>query len=143
MTTCIIVANASDALIYETEQVKGGKFSLVEKFSHPESRAKGEDLNSDRPGHYQTDHGARSAYEKNDPKQVEAEKFCCELAHHAKKMFGCGKFDHLILVMPAHIHGFFMKHFTCKFSNIEHLSKDYTKLPMDELIEQIHANLMK
>ncbi len=143
MTTCIIVANASEASIYETEHVRGKKFTFIEKFEHPESRAKGEDLTSDKPGHYQTDHSARSAYEKSDPKQVEAEKFSCELAHHAKKMHGCNQFDHLILMMPAHIHGFFMKHFTCKFSNIEHVSKDYTKLSMDELIEQLHANLMK
>lgn len=143
MTTCIIVANASEASIYESENKHGNKLTLIEKFNHPDSRKKGEELTTDKSGHFQTDHGARSAYEKNNPKQVEAEKFSCELAHHAKKMHSSNQFDHLILVMPAHIHGFFMKHFTCGFSNIEHISKDYTKLPMDELKKQIDVHLTK
>lgn len=141
MTTCIIVANASEASIYEAKNERSNQYTLIEKFKHPASRKKGEELLADRPGHFQTNHDARSAYEKSDPKQVEAEKFSCELAHHAKKMHSSNQFNHLILIMPAHIHGFFMKHFTCGFSNIEYISKDYTKLPMDELIKQININL--
>lgn len=137
MTVWIIVANASAANIYETEHLKKGNYHLVETFQHPESREKGADLVSDRSGHFQTNTTARSAYENADPKKVEAERFICDMAHHVKHESDRNKFDELYLVMPAHIHGFFMKHFTSKFSNIQHISKDYTKHSVDELVKLI------
>ena len=50
--TWLIVANASQATVYETES-HPKTLKLLKEFLHPASRAKGVDLASDRPGHFQ------------------------------------------------------------------------------------------
>ena len=84
MKIWILVANASKANLYDGTALHTGKLELIEKLFHPESREKQLDLTSDRSGHFATDHKTRSAYEKEHPKDVEAEKFARELAHKLK-----------------------------------------------------------
>lgn len=133
MKTWILVADAARAFIYESEYPHHGDYQLVHRFHHDESRAKGEELLADRPGHFQTDHGARSSYEKSHPKEVEAEKFMTELAHyviHAKKE---KQFEDMITVVPAHLYGIFEKHVKDHVKITQHFSKDYTQEPLEHL----------
>ena len=74
MSACVVVTNASEARIFKAQNLRNGELELVKPLEHPASRAKNENINSDRPGHYQTDHSVRSAYEKKKPKQTLKEK---------------------------------------------------------------------
>lgn len=75
----IMVANAAVARVFSYQAQE--EFSLVKEFSHPESRQKGSDLVSDRPGHSEGKGGGNGAFvPSNNPKQIEAERFAHELA---------------------------------------------------------------
>jgi protein required for attachment to host cells len=74
-----MVANASAARVFSYQAHE--EFNLVKEFNHPESRLKGSDLVSDRPGHSEGKGGGHGAFvPSNDPKQIEAERFARELA---------------------------------------------------------------
>ena len=75
----VMIANAGGARVfrYQTQE----EFSLVKEFSHPQSRQKGSDLVSDRPGHSEAKGGGHGAFiPSNGPKQIEAQRFASELA---------------------------------------------------------------
>ena len=77
--TLVMVANASAARVFSYQAHE--EFSLLNEFSHPESRQKGSDLVSDRPGHSEGKGGGHGAFvPSNNPKQNESERFARELA---------------------------------------------------------------
>ena len=77
--TLVMIANASAARVFGYQAHE--EFSLLKEFSHPESRQKGSDLVSDRPGHNEGKGGGHGAFvPSNNPKQVESERFAHELA---------------------------------------------------------------
>jgi len=139
MAICILVASASEACFYSSENQRFNELSLVEKIEHPESRMKGSDLISDRPGHYQTDHQARSAYEKGDPKAIEAENFAIELANKLKDYFTHGNYESLMLVVLPHFYGVMKKHLHLSNVDIIHIPKDYTKLSLEALMDHLQV----
>lgn len=97
-TTWILVANAARARLYENTGIGKG-LGLLSEFDHPESRLKGSDLVSDRPGFMQSSgngHGARQP--ATDPKQNEAEHFAQEIARTLELGRGQNKYERLILV---------------------------------------------
>jgi hypothetical protein len=141
MSALILVANASEACLYTCKNLRTQPLSLVDELIHPESRQKGVDLISDRPGHYAVGSKARSAYEKSNPKEVEAERFICELASKFHDMVGAKKPDKAIVVMPAHLYGLFGKHFHGGAAELVHICKDYTKCKEDELLEHIRQHI--
>ncbi|MBU2545967.1 MAG: host attachment protein [Pseudomonadota bacterium] len=135
MTTWILVANASRAFLYETKYLRTELPHLLQSFKHPQSREKRQDLTADRPGHYQTSHSTRSAYEATtDPKRIEAENFSIELIKTFLNHGGQPAFTQLILVMPAHFYGLFKEHLNKKTPDlkINHINKDYTRLKIEE-----------
>ncbi|MBU1558347.1 MAG: host attachment protein, partial [Gammaproteobacteria bacterium] len=128
-------ANASRAFLYETKHLRTELPHLLQSFKHPQSRDKKHDLTADKPGHYQTSHTARSAYEsQTDPKKIEAKNFSMELAKTLLHNEGRPAFTQLILVMPSHFYGLFKEHFHCKTPDlkINHINKDYTRLKIEE-----------
>lgn len=133
MKTWILVADAARGFLYDAEYPHQGGYELCHTFHHDESREKGCDLNADRSGHYQTSHAARSTYEHTDPKDAEAEKFMCELAHYLIHERKQQKFEDLIVVMPAHLYGVFEKHAKKHLNIIQYVSKDYTQEPVENL----------
>ena len=144
MKTWILVANSSEAVLYEGENLRTDEMiTFVKRFSHQESREKGDELVCDRPGHFKTDHSARSAYEKNDPKDLEAENFARELI--ATLHLGCNthEFDHLVLVASPSFLGILQNIFSCKTPalKIDHIAKDYTQLTPGELIIKIREHI--
>jgi protein required for attachment to host cells len=141
MSTWMLVANASKADLYSFDNLCDDNLQLIKTFSHPESREKGSDLISDRPGHYQTDHSARSAYEKNDPKEIEAEKFAIELCKGLELDRTQNDYEKLIIVSSPRFYGLIQKHLSKHVPEVTHIPKDYTKCTIEELTKHIHEQL--
>jgi protein required for attachment to host cells len=139
--TWLVVANASQATIYQTEQ-RPKTLSLVKEMLHPPSREKGEQLASDRAGHYQgeavgmegTTHGAFN--EPTDPKSFEHERFASDLAKELEAGRTANSFKHLIIVASPHFHGLLNKSMNSHLGGMvtQHIQKDYTSLDQKELL---------
>lgn len=142
MKTWILVANSAEAKLLVTDNLRIGELELIRDFIHPESRKKISDLVSDRPGHYKTDASARSAFEKNDPKAIEVERFALQLTHELKAGLNKNQFKKILIVAPAHFYGLLKKHLHIPESLEEaHISRDYTKYTLQELHESLKKHL--
>lgn len=126
--TWVLVANASEAHLYATERI-GEEMSIRKDFAHPESRAKGSTLASDRPGASQgknSNVGTRG--DPEDPKHYEAERFASELADELDKGRTSKAYRRLVLVAAPHFHGLLKaqlnEHTLAMVEN--HINKDYT-----------------
>src|SRR3989304_2009389 len=135
--TWILVANAAEAKILTTDNLRVGELELVREFAHPESRKKASELMSDKPGHFKTDGNAHSAYSsKSDPKEVEAEHFAIQLAHELKASWDKNQYKKLIIVTSAHFYGLIKKHMHDNHAlEVIHILKDYTRYPISRLHE--------
>ena len=138
MAVCILVANASEAHLYETDNLRSKDLTLIKSLEHPESRAKGLDLISDRPGHYQTDHSARSAYEKSKPKDTAAENFAIELCKLLNLDRMHNTYKKLVVIAPPKFYGRMQKHLNKHVMEFIHIPKDYTKCKADEIAQHIY-----
>lgn len=140
----ILIANASNASIYSTDNLRDKKLALIAEFDHPESRMKAADLVTDQPGHYQGSDSKRGTYQAHtSPKESEIERFAIELAHKLEHARADNDYAKLLIVAPAHFQGILKKHLSNTTQDkIEYtFEKDYTKLPQRELIEQLHQQL--
>ena len=140
MKSWILVANSSQAKLYQSENLRAKELNLLQELNHPESREKGSELTSDRPGHYQTDHKARSSYEKSHPKQEEAESFAVELANLLQDGNNQNKFEKLIVYAAPKFCGMLKSHIHFKSNNCSYISQDYTKLIDRDLSEQLYKD---
>lgn len=138
-TTWVLVADASRARLYAQAEL-AGPLGLVQEFEHAESRMKGEQLASDRPGRIFRDGGGHGAYaEPSDPKAYEAQRFAQELAQILDKGRVTNSYQKLVVVAPPHFHGELNLHLNAhtreKISS--RIEKDYTQLPPKELAERM------
>jgi protein required for attachment to host cells len=134
-TTWIVVANSSTARIYENTGINKG-LHLINQMEHPESRMKGSDLVSDRPGHMQSvgnGHGARQ--QATDPKQNEAEHFALDLAKTLDHGRGEHKYERLIVVASNPFLGTLKSRLSNQVQALvsDAIEKDYTKATDKEL----------
>lgn len=134
-TIYVLVANASEARIFETTRL-GHNLKLLREFSHPESREKDSDLSADRPGRYQSRdeaHGAM-AY-PSTRKEVEKDHFAFELA----KALEQDGYDELVVIASPPFHALLDKHLSdhTKEKISYKVEKDYTKIPVKELISYL------
>ncbi|MDH4274432.1 MAG: host attachment protein [Gammaproteobacteria bacterium] len=141
-TTWILVANASEARLFESTKLSQG-IDLTKEFAHPESRAKGSTLASDRPGAFQSQGAHGSFAEPSDPKQYEAERFAKELAKELEAGRTANRYERLILVASPHFYGVLKGHLNSHLSAMVtiHISKDYTKLAAKEVLEHIREHV--
>ena len=97
-TQWIVVANASLARLYKRES-PGGALQVVSTMEHPESRAKGSRLASDRPGHEATDvsAGGNRFEPRTDPRRKEHRRFAREIAERLDDALAQGEFGSLAL----------------------------------------------
>ena len=79
--TWILVADSSRAALFSARKALS-PLEEIERFSHPECRAKNQDLASDRQG--RSSDNLRSLDYDIDPKRHEATLFAKELAEHLK-----------------------------------------------------------
>jgi len=133
--TWVLVANASKAHLYSTERL-GADMSILKEFSHPESRAKGVSLASDRPGSIQgrgSSMGTRG--DSVDPKDFEAERFAEELANELDKGRTTNAYRRLVLVAAPHFQGLLKAHLNGNTSAMveNNINKDFTAYNMREL----------
>lgn len=129
--TWIVVANASQAKLYENQGPKKG-LQLVKEMDHPESREKAANLVSDRIGNFQ---GSGSYAQPTDPKHHEMDRFASEIASELETGRVKNAFSRLVLVSSAPFIGRVKQHLTehVKGKISDMIEKDYTKLPVKDL----------
>lgn len=133
--TWILIANASEARIFSNNG-PGKGISLLKSYAHPESRGKGADLVSDRPGHNQAAGNGHGAYvQASNPKDNEAERFARELVSELDSGRTSNSFKKIALVSSPGFLGMLNSHLN---SNLEKLvssrvEKDYTKAKEQDL----------
>jgi protein required for attachment to host cells len=130
----ILVGDASEARLFETQKLRK-RWKLVREFFHPESRAKGNELLTDRLGR---------ADERGElPKDLEASRFVIELADFLKRSQGQELFDQLFLVGPPKFLGMLRGRLSPPVLHRlrDALDKDYAKLKPRELQSRLYEQL--
>ena len=142
--TWLLIANASEARLFETE-FRPKTLTLIQEIKHPESREKGADLASDKAGHYQGDAGTNgstqgSFNEASDPKEYEMERFASELVKQLDAGRTSNRYQHLIVASSPKFHGMLNKLMNTQVSKLvdKHINKDYTSFNERELLERIN-----
>lgn len=133
--TWILVANSSTARLYVNQGPKKG-LSKVRDFEHAESRGKGSELVSDRPGHNRGHGNGHGAFNPGmEPKQNEANHFAIELAKELEKGRAASHYQRLILVAAPAFMGMLNSHIGAHVKGLvtDSFEKDYTKANEKEL----------
>jgi protein required for attachment to host cells len=132
--TWVLVTDASRARIFEVNaRAKGWK--LVRELAHPESRAHGRDIVSDKAGHTNL-----SAMEPpTPPKEVEAEHFAGDLAAQLTRGLGPSGYSRLVLVAPPHFLGLLRARLPAQVQKrvSASLDKDYTLVEARDLPKRL------
>ena len=144
--TWILVANGSEARLFRsTSHITD--IELVDSFTHAESRMKGSELASDRPGHFMGDSGNGAAHgafnEPVDPKEYEKERFAINLAKTLDSARATNQYNNLIVVAPAQFRGMLNKHLSKHCSQLvsKQLDKDYTSVRELDMSETLRGQL--
>lgn len=135
MATWILICDASTGKLYKTPG-KVQKMFLVQEFEHPESRSKGTDLVSDRPGSTGGTAGMHGGNpSRSNPKEVEADHFAVEMARHLNKGHAENAYEHLIIVAPPQFLGLIKGHLNNGSKKLisQTLDKDFSHLKEREL----------
>lgn len=141
-TSWVVIANAAGARLYQRETVQN--LVLLETLEHDQSREKGSQLASDRPGHFQGKGNGRGAFvEETSPKEYEAQRFAQELADILDKARNEHKYSSLIIASSPHFHGLLNKKLNKHVSEMvkKHIEKDLSHVPEHELSEQLKLYL--
>ena len=138
----IVVANAAVARVFR--YLAQEEFSLVKEFSHPESRQKGSDLVSDRPGHSEGKGGGHGAFvPSNHPKQNEAERFARELAEWLDSERKQNSYKQAMLVADPGFLGLLNKSLNSQTMQLvfKTLDKDYSQVNERELPKMLDLRI--
>jgi len=145
MFTKILIANSSEALLYDAEKLRNEdltKDHLIKKILHPESRKKVVELIDGDKGKIQHDGATPNAYEgKHGPKEVEFERFALELVRTLPEIGKLSAKDKLLIVAPAHFYNLIAKHWHHKDVKIENLAKDYTRFTVKDISVALREHL--
>lgn len=138
-----VIANASRARVLE-ETDKPSHYTHVADLVHPQSRMKGEQLNSDRPGHVEgIGHGLGSAayLPRTDPRVREHGRFAREVAAVLNHGVAEGRCAGLVLVASDPFLGQLKTHLNTQSRKmlLRTLASDYTALRDDQLAARLHA----
>lgn len=148
MSTWLIVANSTEALIYDITQTAPhvSHHRPIKEFSHQESRLKTSDLMSDGAGRYQAQGGPKSSYEPStNAHEKEIQHFAKELAHYLDAERNQNHYKHLIICAGPHFHSLLnasMDKHTALLVK-KHIEKDYIPLPkaqLHEIVEKIYQD---
>lgn len=127
----VLVATTVSARVY---QLSGKALRLIDTLEHPDGLKKSCDLSADRPGRYGASYtGQVSSFDPpHTPKEIETDKFACQLIQYLEKARNANHYQALTLIMPAHFWGLLHKH----------LSKPLLLL-IDKIIQKNVLNLTK
>jgi protein required for attachment to host cells len=138
----VISLNSSLGHIYSYEP-KQHKLTLLESLENPSAQLKGKDLVSDRPGHYQTMHAAKGAYQApTNPHEVELGRFTKELANLLKKGLDNNHYKQLILCAPPHVGGILLSNLDKQVeqSLLVNIKKNFVESDSTVLINYLKEN---
>ncbi|MCW8995157.1 MAG: host attachment protein [Psychromonas sp.] len=136
--TLVMVAGAAVARVFS--YLAGEEFTLLKEFSHPQSRQKGSDLVSDRPGHSEGKGGGHGAFvPSNNPKELEAERFARELAQWLDDERKQNRCNQVMLVADPGFLGILNKSINNQTSQLifKTLDKDYSQVNQRDLPEML------
>lgn len=142
-THWLVVANAARARVLEqTDTV--GLYNAVADLVHPQSRMKGEQLGSDRPGHAHAEgHGlAGTSYApRTDPREREHDRFAREVAAAVNDGVAQDRCAGVTLVASDPFLGHLKSHLSDQARKLllRTIAADYTTLRDDELARRIAA----
>jgi protein required for attachment to host cells len=137
----LVIANASRARVLEESDTLG-QYRHVADLVHPESRQKGTDLGTDRPGHVMgAGHGlGGTSYElRTDPKEREHDRFAREVASAVNDGVADGRCAGITLVASDP----FLGHLKAHLNNgarrllLRSVAADYTTLPDAEALQRL------
>ncbi len=138
----IISLNSSLGHIYSYEP-KEHKLILLESLENPSAHLKGIDLISDRPGHYQTMHSAKGAYQApSSPHDVELDRFTKNLADLLKKGLDNHEYTQLILCTPPHVGGVLLSNLDKQVAQslLANIKKNFVEADTSVLIDYLKEN---
>jgi protein required for attachment to host cells len=138
----IISLNSSLAHIYSYEP-KEHKLILLESLENPSALLKGIDLVSDRPGHYQTMHSAKGAYQAaTSPHEVELDRFTKDLAALLKKGLDNHEYTQLIVCAPPHVGGVLLSNLDKQVTQslLTNIKKNFVESDANVLIDYLKEN---
>jgi protein required for attachment to host cells len=144
MKNWLVVASSARARILE-ETGKPGVYVHVADLVHPQSRQKGSELASDRPGHATgpAAHGTGSASydQRTDPREREHDRFARELADLLNGGVAGARCAGLVLVASKPFLGSLKGHLsvTARQSVLRTVAADYTALSERELAQRLAA----
>ena len=138
--TWVVICDASRCRIFEVGP-RRDKWRIVQSIEHPQGRAKGHDLLTDKPGRNQQS-GAlmRPALEPTtQPHEVEVERFAHQIAKLLDLRLAENAFQRLVLVSPPHFLGTLRSALSTHAAKsvAVSLDKDYTSLEPAELLERV------
>jgi protein required for attachment to host cells len=133
--TWIVLTNTNLCKIYDYIR-KDHQLIPIKELEHPQSKAKGTEILSDRPGHYKTRSATRGTYEpRTDSKEVEVEKFIHEIADELESARNLNLYHHLVLIAPPHCIGLLNKYLNDQVKNkiTTTLNREYVNLSEHDL----------
>jgi protein required for attachment to host cells len=137
----ILIANATRAGCYRRDDASS--LTPLHTFEHAESRSKGIELQSDRPGREDTKAGiASSPYQPRiGPKRKERDRFARELAHFVNEAVAGQRCEAWLLVAPNPFASSIRSHLTPEASRrlAGCIGKDLTALEGRQLSDRIAA----
>ena len=146
MSIWVLVSDASRAVLYAADE-RGGDWSVVGSYEHPESRLKNSQLSPSEPGHAAKSKGtARHTVMQPDtpPKEAEFEHFAGQLADALTSGARQHRFEGLVLVAPPHFLGLLRSRLSTEAEKhlIGAVDKDYTALAPSELRNRLEQAVL-
>lgn len=140
----IVICNAARARVLEECDLPG-RVQHVADLVHPESRMKGVQLASDRPGHVEgTGHGLGSAsYQpRTDPREREHDRFAREVARAIAEGVAQGRCAGLTLVASDPFLGHLKAHLNVQSRKLllRTVASDYTTLTDDMVLRRLQTS---
>jgi protein required for attachment to host cells len=138
--TWVVICDASRCRIFEVGP-RRDQWKMLQSIEHPQGRAKGQDLLTDKPGRNQQSRSTmRPALEPSTPPhEVEVEKFAHQIAKLLETRLAENAYERLVLVAPPHFLGTLRSTLSANLAKHVALSldKDYTSLEPAQLAERV------
>jgi protein required for attachment to host cells len=138
--TWVVICDASRCRIFEVGP-RRDQWRMLQSIEHPQGRAKGQELLTDKPGRNQQSRSAmRPALEPTtQPHEVEVERFALQIAKLLEARLAENAYERLVLVAPPHFLGTLRSTLSANLAKHLALSldKDYTSLEPAELAERV------
>ncbi len=141
MKNWLVVANAAKARVLE-ESAKPGAYAHLADLVHPQSRQKGTELSSDRPGHVNSlgqRSGGTSYPSRTDVREREHDRFAHEVAAAVNDGVAAGQCAGLVLVASNPFLGQVKAHLSEQAHKVllRCVASDYTALRDAELAQRL------